>query len=228
MPRSTVVAWPVMKNSTAFRRALEELQATGVVTMQGRPAGWSKARRWLFLVLIGLVSLLGLGGAITLGVVLPDESLRVTGMTIFGIISVYAMLFGGMALLIKTYRRQLEFADLEREEVRLEARGMTLRGIGPIPWQDFVPARSMMVRAEHSGNYTLRAVMPLTQPGFVNVNQRMPRQLRGRISPAVGPFWNRRHRWIYVPGVEGMSEGAVMELINTAHWMFGQAVHAQP
>ncbi|MGO2005190.1 MULTISPECIES: hypothetical protein [Micrococcaceae] len=217
-----------VENSRAFIRALEELQTTEAVTMAGKPAGWSTARRWLFLVLIGLVSLVGLGMAIALGVVLPAESLRVTGMTIFGIISVYAMLFGGLALLITTYRRQLEFADLEREGVRLEARGMTLRGIGPIPWQDFVPARSMMVRAEHSGNYTLRAVMPLTQPGFVNVNQRMPRQLRGRISPAVGPFWNRRHRWIYVPGVEGMSEGAVMELINTAHWMFGQAVHAQP
>lgn len=196
--------------------------------MPGRPAGWSKARRWLFLVLIGLVSLVGLGAAIALGLVLSGESLRVTGATISGIISVYAMLFGGLALLITTYRRQLEFADLEREEVRLETRGMTLRGIGPIPWQDFEPARSMMVRAEHSGSYTLRAVMPLTQLGLVNVNQRMPRQLRGRISPAVGPFWSRRHRWLYVPGVEGMPEGAVMELINTAHWMFGQTVHTHP
>ncbi|MGP5072766.1 hypothetical protein ACTXOR_11250 [Arthrobacter rhombi] len=216
-----------MGNSTAFSLALKALQTTGAATMPGKPAWWSKATRGLFLVLIVLVSLLAVGLPIFLIVFPSSESVRVTGATIVGFTTVEAMVTGGLALLITGYRRHGEYVDFECRDVRLEARGMTLRGIGPIPWEDFGAAQSVMVRSEHSGGYTLRAVMPLTASGLFNVNTRMSRRLRRYVSPALGPFWNRHHRWIYVPGVEEMSEGDVMELINTAHWMFGQTVQAK-
>src|SRR5699024_12538047 len=54
-------------------------------------------------------------------------------------------------------RRQERFRDTERQPVLLEPRGLTLRGIGPIPWADFGPAEKKMVPAERNEGYALRS-----------------------------------------------------------------------
>lgn len=181
---------------------------------------WSSAMRWLFLVLLALVALLAVGGLVAIPFALASGA-EVTAATVLGFFGVYAMLAVMATLIGVGYRRQKRYRAVERQDVVLEAGGITLRGVGPIPWRDFGPAQHRMVRNEHSDGLVRRAVMPLTASGFAGVNQRLAPALRVRISPATGPFWNRTHRHIYVPGVEGMRQGEVMWLINAAHQMFG-------
>lgn len=64
-------------------------------------------------------------------------------------------------------------------------------------------------------------VMVLTPSGVYHVNHLLAPELRPRISPPMGPVWNRHHRYIYVPGVGGLKEAEVIRLINTGREMFG-------
>lgn len=198
------------------------LQETGRVSLAGAPATWSRAMRWLMLALGALLILLAVGGLVAIPFALAS-GLQVTAATVVGFFGVYAMLAVMGALFSVWYRRRQRYRALEYEAVVLEAGGITLRGVGPIPWRDFGPAQHRLVRSEHSDGYTRRAVMPLTELGFAGVNQRLAPALRERISPATGPFWNRTHRHIYLPGVEGMRQGEVMWLINAAHQKFSVA-----
>lgn len=201
-----------------YERALASLQSTGAVRVKGQPAPWSRATRALLRVLIGFECVLPVVLVVLL-VVFWDEVGMGVG-TLFGFIGVLVMVAGMLALTVFGYRRQGRFAGIERQDVTLEQGGLTLRGIGPIPWQDFAPAEYRSVRSEHGSNFVQRAVMPLMPSGLVMVNERTPQALRTRISPATGPIWNHQHLWIYVPGVEGMQQHEVMQLINVAHRMF--------
>ncbi|WP_417216206.1 hypothetical protein [Arthrobacter sp.] len=207
-----------METHNSFDGAMGTLQSTGAVRMPGRKAAWSRATRWLLLVLICFVCLL----PVVLVVVLVATwgQFQIGVGTIMGFLGFLVMLAGALTLVVWGYRRHTTSSAQELQDVTLDASGLTLRGIGPIPWQDFGPADYRMVRSEHGSAFTRRAVMPLTPSGLVMVNERTPLALRSRISPATGAFWKARHLNIYVPGVEGMTEGEVMQLINTAHWMF--------
>jgi len=62
--------------------------------------------------------------------------------------------------------------------------------------------------------------MPLAPSGMTTVNQRLPHELRTLLSPRYGVLGNRHHRWIWVPGVAGISEPDVMEPINWTRALF--------
>lgn len=204
-----------------LQQALNALHQSGSVRLNGAPAVWSKTLLVLFRILLGLVVLLAVGGLVgVVSVVLFVENPPWFGV-IFGYITSLGLMIGLFCLVRHGLRRQEQFRDTERQPVVLEPRGLTLRGIGPIPWVDFGLAEKKMVPAEKDDGYTLRAVMPLSNSGMFNVNERTPPDMRDRISPPMGPFWNRHHRYIYVPGVEGLKQAEVMQLINTAHRMFG-------
>lgn len=210
-----------MQTSTTFDQALNSLQTTGVARLPGAPATWSRVMRWLFIVLMGLVCLLIVGVPVFAVLMWDEIEGTATAATVFGFVSVLAMAGGLLAWVVSGYRRHARFAEQERQDVTLEARGLTLRGVGPLPWRDFGRAEHKMVRAEHDSGWVRWAVMPLTPTGLVGVNELMPVELRPQVSPASGAFWRRTHRWIYVPGVEGMSQREVMALINSAREMFG-------
>ena len=199
--------------------ALQQLRTTGMVRLPGSPAWTSRLLRGLTLVLAGLIGLVAVGGLVVGVVVIATGAVEVTAATIVGMVMVLAMLAALMALVLWWRRSLNRYAQVEHLPVVLDASGLTLRGVGPIPWWDFGPAEHRMVPSEHSDGYTRRAVMVLTRSGFHNVNVALPEQLRSRICPAHGPFWNKRHEWIYVPGVAGLGEGEVMDLINTARAM---------
>ncbi len=200
--------------------ALQQLRATGRVRLHGHPAWTSRLLRGLTLVLVGLIALVAVGGLAFGVVVIATGAVEVTAATILGLAMALAMLTLLMALVLWWRRSLNRYAQVELLPVVLDASGLTLRGVGPIPWWDFWPAEHRMVPAEHDSGYTRRAVMLLTPSGFHNVNVGLPEHLRSRISPAHGPFWNKRHEWIYVPGVAGLGEGEVMGLINTARAMY--------
>ena len=107
----------------------------------------------------------------------------------------------------------------------MDGYGLTLRGLGPIPWADFGPAEHRMVQAAHDSGYTRRAILPLTPTGMVNVNERLTAEQKKVVGPATGSLWNRQRRqYIAVPGVLGLRQVEVMHLINVGHEMYPAAV----
>lgn len=212
-----------MRGEMTLSAAMHQLQTTGRVQLPGEAAWSSRLLRGLTLVLVVLIGLVGVGALVVGLVAIATGAVEVTVATIIGLVTVVGMM-AGLMILVLSWRRSLRgYADTERSPVVLEAAGLTLRGIGPIPWWDFGPAEHRMVPAEHDSGYTRRAVMGLTQSGFHTVNVLMPEHLRPRIGPVHGPFWNRRREWLHVPGVAGLGEGEVMDLINTA-----RAMHTAP
>lgn len=205
--------------SSGTDAAWRTLRQTGQVSLPGAPAIWSGAMRWMFLILMGMVAVAALAPLVVIPIAVIG-GVEISVFTVFAVLGFYLMLAAVGVLLVFGYRRQTRYLALERRPVVLEARGLTLRGVGPIPWQDVGPAEHRMVRNENSEGYVQRAVMPLTATGLAAVNEHLTPELRARISPATGPIWNRTHRHVYVPGVEGMGQGEVMGLLNAAHRMF--------
>lgn len=207
-----------MTTATGFEHAAHALRMRGSVSLPGTSDGQAGALKALYSVLIGLLLLLVVGGLV-FAVIAAASGVRFTGATVFGILMVEAVLVGLAARMIANRRRQRRFLEAERLPVVIDARGLGLRGVGPIPWQDFLPARHEWVRAKSSGSYQRRALMPLSESGLVGVNERLPAELRHRVGPS-GTIRDRRCRWIQLPGVEGMHEREVMALVNLAHAMF--------
>lgn len=199
---------------------MNTLHQTGRVSLQGTSAVWSTTTRVLFIVLIALIGFVVVGGTIAV-VVLGVSGPGVSPGAIIGFFTSFVMMGGVAALVTYGFRKQNRYRATESEPVILEPNGLTMRGVGPIPWMDFGPAEHRMIPAERTDGYARRAVMELTPAGLYNVNERTPPETRQKISPAMGPFWNRHHRYIYVPGVEGLKQREVMELINTAARIHG-------
>ncbi|MFF2653908.1 hypothetical protein [Streptomyces sp. NPDC058045] len=197
---------------TSFDQAVHSVQTTGGVMLKGAPSSDTGALRVLTTVLIGLVLTVAVGGLVFVPIALTS-GVRFTVASVFGIITVYALLAALVARLVFARRGQGRYAEIERLPVSLDAAGLTLRGVGPIPWGDFAPAQYDLVINKSSGNYTRRAILRLSDSGLIAVNQHLPAELRERLGPS-GNIWDRRHRWIAVPGVEALHEREVMQLIN--------------
>lgn len=210
-----------------MQQAMNSLHGTGRVSLPGAPARWSSLTRVLLVVLLCLIGLLGLGGMIV-PLIMAATGNWPGGAALAGVLGAMVMLGGVATLVFWIFRRQNAYRDIERQPVRLDPGGLTLRGIGPIPWSDFSAAEHRMVPAEHDSGWVRRAVMELTPRGLYAVNELVSPEMRRRISPPSGPLWNRHHRFIYVPGVEGLSQSEVMELINTAHRKYSAQGPQQP
>ena len=205
---------------SSYERALQTLEATGRVTVPGASARWSRGASRMLIAAIAMVVVLGIG---SVAVAVASGGAFAPPGAIAGVVGVLVMLAIAAAVLLAMRTRHGAFAGAETNDVVLDERGLTLRGVGPIPWQDFGFAEHRMVPAEHTSGYMRRAVMPLTASGLFNVNERLPEERRRLLSPPMGPVWNRRHEWIYVPGVAGLRAGEVMDLINAAHRMYPAA-----
>ena len=205
--------------NTAIEQALSTLRTRGTVTLTGAPATWSSVLQVMFIVLLVMVGLIAVAAVAGLPFAIAS-GVEVTAFTYFGLVCVLGVLTVMALLLRRGYRAQQRYREQERENLTLDARGITLRGVGPVPWADFGPAEHRMVPAERDSGRVRRAVMELTYSGMVAVNQHLHPDLRKRLSPAIGPLWNRHHRYIYVPAVEGMSQKDVMFLINSAREIF--------
>lgn len=207
---------------------MHTLHYTGRLRLEGEPALWSKSTMVLSRILMGLITLVAVGAFIAVVAVGIFVENPPWGGMVFGFIGCLGMMTILFLWIRHTVRRRSRYQDTERQPVVFEPQGLTMRGVGPIPWVDFGPAERRMVPAEHDDGFTLRAVMELTPSGMFNVNERTPPEMRELISPAMGPIWNRHHRYIYVPGVDGFRQAEVIELINMAHRMFWHANATPP
>lgn len=199
--------------------AITTLQSSGRVTLAGKPARWSSGTLVLLIVLLVLIGIVAAGVAVTLTYLIAT-GFPMFPATIFGVVGVSAMIIIGFLLVLRGIRSQRQHRQTELGDITIESSGLTLRGVGPVPWHDFGIAEHRMVPAERDSGYVRRAVMQLTPSGLVNVNKRLPQELRNRLSPQRGPIWNRRHECIYVPAAEGLGQREVMHLINVARDMF--------
>ncbi len=202
--------------SPALQHTINNLQTTGAVRLPGASATWSRLVRILFTVLLTMICALAIG-SVTFFVIAAFTGAWPSGGALVGMLTSLIMLGGLFALVYFGRLRQKKYHSSEQQPVILEPQGLTMRGVGPIPWNDFGQADYEWVPAEHDTGFARRAVMPLTRSGLFNVNERLPPQLQKLISPPVGPVWDRRYEYIYVPGVEGLKQREVMYLINVAH-----------
>lgn len=104
----------------------------------------------------------------------------------------------------------------EYQPVVLDAAGIRLRGIGPIPWADVAPPerRRVLTKNDVGG---VCAVMPLTASGHARVNATMAAWTQ-LVGPR--PYLHLTVPHLLLPGIEGLPEEETMVLFRTAHQWF--------
>lgn len=124
-------------------------------------------------MLAGLIVLVVLMALVAIPVAVSASGGSLPLGAIFGVLSVLVMGAGVVYWFTRRKKDQGSYHSQERQEVVLSPAGITLRGVGPIPWADFGPAGHRMVEAEYQSGRIRRAVMELTPRGRVNVNERL-------------------------------------------------------
>ncbi len=194
--------------------ALRELARRGSVTLAGAESAafhrWERRRTTATLVL-GIVGVLGVA-AVVAGFLLRDVGTWGL-LVVFGGFAAFLGLFSAALLLLlrPLYRRHV---GPELEPVTLSAAGMTLRGIGPIPWADVFPPEMRRVTTRQPIGGIL-PVMPLTEAGRA-------RAIASHRPLVVGPqpYLHFGIPFLRLPGIEGFSEEETLELFGRAHGTF--------
>lgn len=204
--------------SPTMNFALQSLHQSGRVVLQGKPAVYSDTTRGCMIGALIFVSLIPLGMMLVgLLLALATDS-WLAGLLAVGFLVLMPLLF---AVLVwwRYFRWRKKYAELPEEvPVTMDPNGLTMRGVGPIPWSDFGPAMHKLLPAEFGRGSSATAVLPLTERGIVMMNQYMPPHLSQRVTPI--RVAGRRYRYLDVPGIHGLSQREVMDLINAAHRMF--------
>lgn len=200
-----------------MRDAISRLHAHCEVELPG--AIGEGHRRWrrksiVAAIAFGAVGLLGVL-AIVIGLAYRE---RVGGLVIFGgfmaLVGLPAAIL--MSLLPLLWRGQFK---MHLHPVRISRDGIWLRGIGPVPWSDVAPPTYVRVMTKNEPGGRL-AVMPFTPAGFARANHDVPTRMRPRLGPRV--YLTTQFRYLLVPGVAGMTEHEVMQVLAEAHRMFAQ------
>lgn len=204
--------------SPTMNFALQSLHQSGRVVLPGAPAAYSNTvRGWMIGVLV-FVSLLPLGLLLLAFLLCVATGSLIAGIVIFFVLVLAPLAF---AVLVwwRYFRWRKKYAELPEEvPVTMDTSGLTMRGVGPIPWSDFGPAMHKLLPAEFGRGVSATAILPLTERGVATFNQYVPLELSQRVTPI--RIAHRAHRYLDVPGIQGLSEREVMDLINTAHYKF--------
>ncbi|WP_456284822.1 hypothetical protein [Microbacterium sp. JZ101] len=198
--------------SPALAGALERLRVHGRVVLTGCESDpvlrWLRRRRILVGVALGVAALGALG--VVAGLLLRDD-----GLWALMPVGAFAVFWGAMVggLLMISTRLMGDRLRSERQPVVVEAAGITLRGIGPVPWSDVdAPERRRIpVKGDIGG---ICAVMPLTAQGRARVS-RQPAWWRLRVGPR--PYLRTDVPCLLLPGIEGLTEDEALQLLSTAH-----------
>ena len=203
--------------------ALTQLQASGRVSLPGKRSTRTRVLTVLFSILIGLTAL------ITVGMIGFGIYVMSTGVFVNPIgLGAPVMSGVGCFVLIMVLRKQRRASAAELLNITLEPAGITMRGIGPIPWHEVAPPTFAMVRAQYDSAFERRAVLPLTAVGITNVNRLLPPDTRRALGPRTGGLLTggARTEALYVPAADGLSTDDTMHLFATAHQMFAAVPHA--
>lgn len=205
-----------------YDQARTTLLANGTVTLEGRAPLAGRVLSVLVWVLIVLTIGLTLGSVVMIIVAFAN------GIFVNPIgFGVPLMTVGLVVLVFLFRRRHKSLMDRFRMPVTIARNGILLRGIGPIPWHDVLPPRHQLVTARYDEGKTRRAVMPLTQSGFHNVNA-LPMSERTMLGASKPSFLRRGPvDHIEMPAIKGLSSSEAMQLIAEAHHVFtNRGAHA--
>lgn len=156
-------------------------------------------------------------GMLLLSLVLMAATNSTAASITYGMLAIVSLAVGIFASM-RFLRWRNKYATLpEHVPVTMDTDGLTMRGVGPIDWANFGPAIARPPGAASGHGSSAGAVLPLTDNGMEAVHD-MPPQLRQRITPF--RVLGRRHRYLELPGIQGLSQREVMDLINTAHRKF--------
>ncbi|WP_462417767.1 hypothetical protein [Kytococcus sp. Marseille-QA3725] len=184
-----------------------------------RPGAFAEpTRRWLgrqrtartvavVLVLLGLA-------AVVLGVALHQHG--AWGLAALAGVPLVLVGTAGVGLTTLVLRGWRSRVRSEHLPVLLDARGVMLRGIGPIPWSELQPPERRQVPVKHDigGRCT---VLPLTPQGVLRLAAQ-PWRVQLRAGPR--PYARLRVECVLLPGFEGLSEDEVLHLFSVAHRQF--------
>ncbi|MDN5551179.1 MAG: hypothetical protein ACTMKZ_01225 [Brevibacterium aurantiacum] len=199
-----------MDSMTGLSSILQRLEFQGSVTLPGRPSEalsrWRRKRS----IAIG-ISFAAAGAGVVLiiiGAIVRDVgfwSLSIIVGALLGVLGLFVgVILVGVGLLWR------ERIASEKLPVRLDAVGISLRGIGHIPWRDLrAPERRYVpVKNDIGGRCT---VMPLTQRAQARVRMQ-PGDWQLRVGPR--PYLSFDQPFLLLPGVQGLSEDEVVRLFH--------------
>lgn len=201
-----------MESTTGLSSILQCLDIHGTVTLPGQPSEplspWRRKRSRAI-----RISFAGAGAGVLLiiaGVILRDVGLWSLSLNLGGFLAVLGLLVG--LILIGVGRLWRDRIGSEHLPVRLDAFGVSLRGIGPIPWVHLrAPERLYVpVKNDFGGRCT---VMPLTQRAQTQVRTQ-PGDWQLRLGPRSYLRFDRP--FLLLPGVEGLSEAEIVRLFHHA------------
>lgn len=207
-----------MAAETTYEHAVHRLRETGHVTLPGRESAplkrWLRGRRRLAIA-SGIVTGVGLV-AFIVGLALHD----VGSWPLAILIGAFVTFTGLVVLIVVIAGNQLMRGRIraETQPVSITPAGVTLRGIGPIPWSDLArpERRNIVVRSDVGGRCT---VMPLTHQGHARANAQ-PNGSTHLIGPK--PYLRFDVPYLLLPGIAGLTEDETLELFRIAHQRYAE------
>lgn len=198
-----------------YDQARTTLLANGTVTLEGQAPLAGRVLSVLVWVLVVLTIGLAVGSVVMIIVAFAN------GIFVNPIGFGVPVMAAGLVVLVFLFRRRHKrLMDRFRMPVSIARNGILLRGIGPIPWHGFLPPTHKLVSTRYSDGVNRRAVLPLTQSGFHNVNA-LPMSERTMLGASKPSFLRRGPvDHIEMPAIRGLSSPEAMQLIAEAHHVF--------
>lgn len=192
---------------------LGQLHHHGAVSLPGSWAG--ATARWLRRRRILMGTMFGISGTgvltVVLGLALRNVGVWALLIPLGSLLAFVGLMGGAIAGLLGRLMR--DRLGAERQPVLIDQQGVTLRGIGPLPWRFLGPPARLHVRVKNDigGACTL---MPLTPEGHRVVNAQAG-PWRALVGPR--PYLRTEIPYLLLPGIEGLSEDEVVQLFQYAH-----------
>ena len=194
--------------------ALNALRYTGSVSFAGRSTGWATRERLVIYVFFPFSIVLFLGAAT---VPFVEATTRLEVLKAVGYLLATALFLAIMTSYLVTgwkHRR------VQRQPVLIDARGLTLCGHGPIPWDGLQPAERRKVRLAKVEDPVTRDVIWLTRQGTEFIHGQLTEKQRKLLVPDHASDWVS---FLFVPGVKGLKAREFMEVYNAAHQRYARA-----
>lgn len=159
---------PITQNPPAaesYQGARAQLEGTGTTILGPATGAWTFLR-WLVLV----PAAVAIVGAVVL--VITENSWALA----LGLIPLLALL-GGLWYWLG------RIAAREGQPVVISPAGLTVKGVGPVPWRHLMPPEVQWQRVQHDSGHERVPVMPFTAEGLAHAQQLPPgqrQQLSGR------------------------------------------------
>ncbi|WP_144794917.1 hypothetical protein [Kocuria palustris] len=191
---------------------LQHLRARGAVMLPGRRS--DVVARWLGRQRVAAAVLLSLGVVgvllVPLGAALQEIGLWSLLIPLGVLLAFVGLLAGvGAAVAIRSIGSRWR---VEEQPVVLDGLGVSLRGIGPLPWSVLGPPERRRIRVKNDVG-GLCPVMPLSPEGRAMVRAQSLWWQR-RVGPR--PYLRFEVPYLLLPGIDGFTEDQTIELFGRA------------